>query len=161
MATTWIVSGDSSRARVLQVTGRNRLEEIEDFVNPKARMNDRELRTDAHARFNGHGGMGRPGSGSGIGMGPANDREEQRQAELETENFSRHIGRYLDKARIERRYDRLFLIAPPRFLGMIRKQLGKEVEKLVQDEIDKDLSWFDAQHIDDFLRGNGTPMKYP
>jgi len=37
MATTWIVSGDSSRARILQVTGRNRLEEIQDFVNPKGR----------------------------------------------------------------------------------------------------------------------------
>lgn len=34
MATTRIVAADASRARVLQVTGRERLVEVEDFVNP-------------------------------------------------------------------------------------------------------------------------------
>ena len=48
MATSWIVAADSSRARVLQVAGRaHTLEEIEDLVNPKGRMNDRELISDA------------------------------------------------------------------------------------------------------------------
>jgi hypothetical protein len=89
----------------MQVTGRHRLEEIQDFVNPKGRMNDRELRTDAHARFNGHGGVGK--AGSGRTGGPANDREETSQAEIEAENFSREIGRFLDKARTDHRYDRL------------------------------------------------------
>jgi protein required for attachment to host cells len=135
----------------MQVTGRHRLEEIQDFVNPKGRMNDRELRTDAHARFNGHGGAGK--AGSGRTGGPANDREETSPAEIEAENFSREIGRFLDKARTDHRYDRLFLIAPPRFLGMMRKQLGKEVEKLVQEEIDKDLSWFDVREIERYLEG--------
>ena len=150
MATTWIVSGDASRARVLQVSGHHRLEEIQDFDNAKGRMNDRELRTDGHARFSGHGGVGKPGRVATSG--PANDREETRQAEIEAENFSREIGRFLDKARIERRYDRLFLIAPPRFLGMMRKQLGKEVEKLVGEALDKDLSWFNARDIEAYLR---------
>ena len=135
----------------MQVKGRHRLEEIQDFVNPKGRMNDRELRTDAHARFNGHGGVGK--AGSGRTGGPANDREEMSQAEIEAENFSREIGRFLDKARTDHRYDRLLLIAPPRFLGMMRKQLGKEVEKLVQEEIDKDLSWFDVREIERYLEG--------
>jgi protein required for attachment to host cells len=114
-------------------------------------MNDRELRTDAHARFNGHGGAGK--AGGGRTGGPANDREETSQAEIEAENFSREIGRFLDKARTDHRYDRLFLIAPPRFLGMMRKQLGKEVEKLVHEEIDKDLSWFDVREIERYLEG--------
>jgi hypothetical protein len=35
------------------------------------------------------------------------------------------------------------------------------VQKLVRDEIDKDLSWFDAREIDRFLQGNGTQAKYP
>jgi protein required for attachment to host cells len=146
--TTWIVTGDSSRARILQVTGRERLDEIEDFINPKGRMNDRELRTDAHPRFNGHGGV--PGS-SRTG-GPASDREEMSQADLEAENFSREIGRYLDKARTDHRYDELYLVAPPKFLGMMRKELGKEVEKLLREDFDKNLSWFDAREIDSFLR---------
>jgi protein required for attachment to host cells len=138
MATTWIVSCDSSRARVLQVTGRDRLEEIEDLVNPAARIHDRELRTDSHPRYNGHGGVGK--AGSAATGGPGNDREEMTAAEVETEKFAKQIGRYLEKARMDHRYDRLFLLAPPRFLGMIRKELGKEVQKLVIDEIDKDVT---------------------
>jgi protein required for attachment to host cells len=152
--TTWIVTGDSSRARILQVTGRERLEEIEDFINPKGRMNDRELRTDAHPRFNGHGGVGKAGS-SRTG-GPGSDREEMSQADLEAENFSRDIGRYLDKARTDHRFDQLYLVAPPKFLGMMRKQLGKELEKLVREDFDRNLSWFNAREIESFLRGSAT-----
>ncbi len=46
MTTTWIVAGDSSRARILQVSGRDRLEEIQDFVNPKGRLHERGLLAD-------------------------------------------------------------------------------------------------------------------
>lgn len=148
MATTWIFTGDASRARILQVTGQNRLEEIESFVNPKGRMPDRELTTDAHPRFRGT-------------AGPGSDRQETGAADHEVESFAREIERYLDQARMKKRFDRLFLVASPRFLGMIRKALGKEVQKLVQDEIDKDLSGFDAREIDRFLKGNGTALKYP
>jgi protein required for attachment to host cells len=81
--------------------------------------------------------------------------------EHETELFAKQIDRFLDQARIKKRYDRLFVLAPPKFLGLLRRNLDKEVEKLVRDEIDKDLSWFDAREIDRFLKGDGTPMKYP
>jgi protein required for attachment to host cells len=159
MATTWIVSGDSSRARILQVTGPDRLEEIESFDNPKGRMHNRDARTDSHPRFNGHGGVGK--AGSAPTGGPGNDREEITPAEQSAEVFSRQLADYLDKARMAHRFDRLYLVAPPKFLGFIRKELGKEVGKLVRDEIDKDLSWLDAREIDRFLKGDGTPMKYP
>jgi protein required for attachment to host cells len=159
MTTTWIVAGDSSRARILQVMGRHSLEEIQDFVNPKGRLHERDLLADGHPRFDGHGGVGRPGSRSTGG--PASDRQEMPAGEHETELFAKEIDRFLDQARIKKRYDRLFVLAPPKFLGLLRKNLDKEVEKLVRDEIDKDLSWFDAASIDGFLKGSGTPMKYP
>jgi protein required for attachment to host cells len=163
MTTTWIVSSDSSRARILQVTGRNQLAEVHDFINPKGRMDDRELITDAHPRFSGHGGVGKPGSRTGgrTTGGPASDRQETAAQEHEVELFAKQIDRFLDQARIKKRYDRLFVVASPKFLGLLRKNLSKEVQKLVRDEIDKDLSWFDAREIDRFLKGDGTPVKYP
>jgi protein required for attachment to host cells len=132
---------------------------VQDFVNPKGRMDDRELITDAHPRFSGHGGVGKPGS-RGTG-GPASDRQETSAAEHETELFAKQVDRFLDQARIKKRYDRLFMLAPPKFLGLLRKNMDKEVEKLLRDEIDKDLSWFNAREIDRFLKGDGTPLKYP
>jgi protein required for attachment to host cells len=138
MTTTWIIAADSSRARILQVTDRaQQLDEIDDLLNPEGRAHNRELISDAHSRFGRHGGNGGPGS----------DREETSANEHATELFAKRVGEYLDKARTAHRYDRLHLVAPPRFLGQLRKELGKEVQKLVAEELPKDLSWLGARDI--------------
>jgi protein required for attachment to host cells len=135
--TTWIIAADSSRARILQVLDRTKqLAEIEDLLNPEGRVHDRDLLADGHARFTSHGGAG-----------PASDREETSASDHATELFAKRLGDYLDKARTAHRYDRLHLIAPPKFLGQLRKELGKEVQKLVTDELPKDLSWLAARDI--------------
>jgi len=136
MTTTWIIAADSSRARILQVTDREqRLAEIEDLLNPEGRVDDRELTTDAQPRFRGT-------------SGPASDREETSAAEHATDLFAKRLGDYLDKARSAHRYDRLHLVAPPKFLGQLRKALGKEVQKLVSEELPKDLSGLSARELE-------------
>jgi protein required for attachment to host cells len=116
-----------------------RLEEIEDLLNPEGRMSDRELTTDAHPRFRGT-------------AGPGSDREETAAVEHEVEKFARRVGDYLDKARLEQRYGSLVLVAPPKFLGVLRKELSKEVGKLVAEEMPKDLSWLSAREIERYLK---------
>lgn len=155
MATTWILAADESRARVLQVTGREqRLTEIDGLVNPAGRAQDRELETDAEPRFSGHGGLGKPGDSPTSG--PPSDPERQGAVEHSAHAFAKEIARYLDKARVERRYDQLVLVAPPKFLGALRKELHKEVAKLVADERPKDLAGFNAREIERrFAKGNG------
>lgn len=97
MATTWIVSADSARAKVLQVADRGMaLVEVGDL--------------------------------------PPED-----------------VGEYLEKARAERRYDRLYLSAPPTVLGRLRDQLGKEVEKLVCDELEADLFRTNARELERYF----------
>ncbi len=136
MATTWIIAADASRARILQVTDRERhLAEIDDLLNPEGRVDERQLTTDAQPRFHGS-------------SGPASDREETSAAEHATDLFAKRVGDYLDKARSAHRYDRLHLVAPPRFLGKLRGALGKEVQKLVADELPKDLSWLSARELE-------------
>jgi protein required for attachment to host cells len=150
MTTTWIIAADSSRARILQVTDRaQQLDEIEDLLNPEGRVHDRELLADGHPRFSGHGGVGKPAAHSTGG--PGSDREEMSATEHFTELFAKRLSDYLDKARTAHRYDRLHLIAPPKFLGQLRKELGKEVRKLVTDELPKDLSWLNARDIEERL----------
>ncbi len=150
MTTTWIIAADASRARILQVTDREgHLEDVQDFVNPSARLHERDLTTDAEPRFNGHGGVGK--AGSDRTGGPRSDREAKRRADYETEVFVRELGEFLDKARTAHRYDRLHLIAPPKFLGQLRKELGKEVHKLVAEELPKDLSWLNTRELEQSL----------
>jgi protein required for attachment to host cells len=144
MATTWIVAADESRARVLQVTGQQqRLAEIDHLSNPEGRAQNRELETDAEPRFHGS-------------AGPASDREAQGAVEHSVRTFAKEVGRYLDKARLERRYDELVLVAPPKFLGALRKELDKEVEKLVADELPKDLAGLSARELERYYFAKGS-----
>ncbi len=144
MTTTWIVSADSARARILQVADReNRFVEVDELRNPEGRMQDRELTTDAEPRQHGPGGT-------------QSARESTGPVEHSVELFSKRIGDYLEKARTDHRYDRLVVVAPPKFLGTLRKDLGKEVAKLVTDQVPKDLSWLNARALAEHLeRGSG------
>ena len=105
-------------------------------------MDDRELTTDGNPRLHGPGGL--------------SAREEPSAVEHAVEKFSKRIGDYLEKARTDHRYDQLVLVAPPKFLGLMRKEFGAEVGKLVVDELDKDLSWLNAREIERyFAKGSG------
>jgi len=141
--TTWIVAADSSRARIFEVAARERrLLEIEDFLNPEGRLSERELISDAHPRL--HGSTGQNSA-----------REETSAAEHQIDLFSKKLGKFLDKARNDHRYEELYIVAPPRFLGLIRRDLSKEVGKLVKDELPKDISWLNARDIERYLKENG------
>lgn len=135
MANTWIVAADGSRARVLQVAGPQRLVEVDNLLNPNGRLSDREINTDARGRFSG----GHTGE------------DDVSAVEHQVELFAKRVGEYLDKARTDHRYDELVLVAPPKFLGALRKELDKEVEKLVVDELPKDLSWLNARELEAYF----------
>jgi len=146
MQTTWILAADSNRARIFEVTEKDRrLLEIQDFVNPEARMSERELQSDLQGRVYGYGEHYR-----------AHSATEMVGVEHANELFGKALGRFLDKARTDHRYDRLYLIAPPKFLGLLRHKLSKEVQKLVAEEIDKDLSWLSEHDINRHLKAAGA-----
>lgn len=151
MPTTWIIAADESRARVLQLQGRGEHEivEIEDFLNPNGRLQNRELQTDAEPRFSGHGGVGKPGAAPTSGT--ASDRETPGAVEHSVKTFARELGNYLEKARTAYRYDRLVLAAPPKFLGALRNELGKEVAKLVIEELPKDIAGLNPRDLAAYL----------
>jgi protein required for attachment to host cells len=138
MARTWIVAADSARARIFEMTPpEKKCREIEDFLNPEGRAQNREINADADGRYYGNGAQYR-GFSAGQKISPV---------EHKTELFSKEVGRYLDKARTQNRYDKLYVIAPPEFLGLMRQNLTREVQKLVADEINKDLSTSAAADI--------------
>lgn len=140
MKITWVVAADSSRARIFSVLGPNQqLWELENLVNPTGRMSGRELETEARGRFAGKNGQ--------ANTGEADVGAEKHEAEL----FARHVGQVLDKACLEQRFDTLNLIAEPRFLGLLRQNLGKETRQHVKSEIAKDLSGLNAHDIHQHL----------
>jgi protein required for attachment to host cells len=142
MEATWILVADRSRARIFEeIRSPRALYEIADFVNPLGRASDRELTTDAEGRSLSTGLRTRSHS-AGPGVGAATH---------EAERFSKEIADYLETARTDHRYDRLWVVAAPKFLAMLRKRMSREVRKLVADEIDKDLSRADIREIDSLV----------
>ena len=68
------------------------------------------------------------------------------------------IGQYLEKARAEHRYDQLVVIAPQQLIGALRKEYGKEVGKLVTQEVSKDLSSLSKQELEGYFSKDGRAL---
>jgi protein required for attachment to host cells len=138
MPTRWIVVADSSRARIFANSNDDGLiEQIAEFGNPSGRSNDSEL-----ASYT---------PGEGARPGPRTATQEDSAADHAVKLFSKNVAQYLDKARAERRYDRLYLIAAAGFLGSLREDLTPEVQKLVANELDKNISWFNERDIASYV----------
>ena len=129
MSHTWFLVADSSRAKLYDVEKRTApFVEIEDFVHPEGRLHEGDLVSD------------RPGSdGGSIGQGRhvLDDKVSARdQAGI---RFAAELAERLDAARNAGELERLVLVAPPAFLGLLRDKLSKEVLARVSKQIDKNL----------------------
>lgn len=129
MTRTWVVVAESSRARVFEAaTPAADLVEIEDRVHPAGRLHERDLVSD------------RPGHDSGeAGSGP-HVLDESRPAHIEEmHKFAREIAGRLEQGLNDKDYDRLVLVAPPKFLGVLREVLPERVAGCVAETLHKDL----------------------
>jgi protein required for attachment to host cells len=149
MDATWIVSANAGRARFFaQARPVDNLEEINDMVSPAAREREGELETDrlgqrAAAKSKHNVGMATTSSDYQPNQTPA-----QHQAEL----FARDVAHFLKQAQNEGRFQSLYLVASPEFLGVLRKQLDANLGKAVSVEIDKDLTNVSAQELRERIR---------
>jgi protein required for attachment to host cells len=145
MQTTWILAADSSRARIFEeLDEAHHLKEIEDFSNAAGHTQQMDLLEDEPERRN----FGKGGRGGSIHDG----EPETDPVTHENEIFSKEISKFLNKACRERRYDKLCVIAPPKFLGLLRQNLNKETRKAVEKEIVNDVSRFDEKEIELFVQ---------
>ena len=118
MSARWILVADGSRARLFQEgPAGSTLMEIADFVNTEGRATNRELVTAPQGLRYGKGGAGQPHSPIG----------EPSEVDHATEQFAQDLIRYLEHARTENKLGGLALVAAPKFLGLLRKNMGKEL----------------------------------
>lgn len=137
MKTTWVLVAESGRARIFAWSPRTgRLSEMLDLVHPRSRHHPRDITTDLPGRsFDSLGG-------ARHAMEPATDPKRH-----EAETFAREIAGHLERAGGQQRYEELVLIAPPRFLGLLREHLGDAARTRVSREIHKNLARADADAV--------------
>ncbi|PPK53119.1 host attachment protein [Marinobacter persicus] len=131
----YVLVADSAMARFFKAkTPVRSIEEILDHPHREGRQKNSEIYTD------------RPGSNHG-GAGGYQTYDRETDEDPENARFARELGEYLNKARHKGRFDNLILVAPPKFLGVLRNHLSKECLSAVMKTIDKDLVREDAAAI--------------
>lgn len=142
MQTMWVVAADASRARIFEMDDdSDGLREIEDMINPEGRQDGHELQSDAEGQ-----------NFSGRGLQRNTSQPQQTPEQHDVAQFSKQVSRFIDKACGERRFDALCVIAPPKFIGLMRENLGEEARQAVTEEIPKDIAWFEGRDIEKYVR---------
>jgi len=123
----WVVVADSARAKVLAAEKRSaKLAEIHVMEHGAARLREHELTSDRPGRsFDGVGG-GRHAVGTTVGP-----------KKQEAIRFAKEVADYLEAGRNSNRFDRLYVIASPEFLGHLRDHFSDMLTGLVAASIDK------------------------
>ena len=142
MHTSWVIVTDSTRARIFEKKGANEpLTEFEDLVDPSSFENQNELEHHTRGRFH----------DVGTGHSHTNDPSVSPLAH-KNDLFAKSIALCLDKGRKDSKYHRLYLISSPHFLGTLRNKLGKEVNRLIENEWSEEISDYSAADIEQFLK---------
>lgn len=161
MQTTWIVAADANRARIFEMNAAGGLNEVEDMYNPEGRQQEREQVSDREGSFAQGGPIGGSGMhtptahgaaiGGARGQGSTGEPQETWR-EHDVNMFSKQLVRFLDQARNEHRFDKLRVIAAPKFLGLMRQNMNKEVQKMVEEEVAKEIAWLGNKDVEQYVR---------
>jgi protein required for attachment to host cells len=135
--TIWIVVANRVTARIFATDSPlGAIEEVETLLHLQGRMQDEALVTDKPGRTTERAGPGRS----------ATDPDTS-QHEHQATVFATEIAATLTKARNDARYGTLVLVAPPAFLGVLRKSIDAQTRSRITLELDKDLALLDARTL--------------
>jgi protein required for attachment to host cells len=127
---TLVLIADRARARLFAAHRSSPWDLLQSFEHPRGAAHDRDILTDRPGRV--HQSVG-DGNRSGADLKTA-------PHEVEAEAFARQLAGALEEVVTARHPRRVVLVAPPHFLGHLRRVLGKPVSALVDASLDKDLS---------------------
>ncbi|MGO2240302.1 MAG: host attachment protein [Halomonas sp.] len=126
--TTYIVVADAARARIFTRDALT-LEENESLVHAQGRLHEGDLVTDRR------GDMHDATSTTSRSAG-----EEGSASKHENELFAKEVANRLYNARVDNHMEKLIMVAPPKFLGLLREKIDGPTQKLVIHSLSKDLS---------------------
>jgi protein required for attachment to host cells len=143
MNTVWVLVCDAARARLFEIQNDDPTwRAIGTLYHPESRSKTSELVGD-------HSGQ-RSSQGPSVhhnALAPSSFPKD-----VEKGHFVHTLATMLDHAMRSKRFDRWVLVAPPHFLGMLKKELTPELEKHLMVSVDKDLTHVEAPDLAERLR---------
>ncbi|WNL44037.1 host attachment protein [Dyella sp. BiH032] len=139
---TWVLITDAARARLFEISAQDGMAEVACFSSPARRtvtpdhdFNDRLPRTQDSRSSHRHA------------IQPHTTVREKAE-----QQFARTVADELESGAERKQYDHLILVAPPRFLGVLREQLPETLSRRVVGEIQHDLVSASTQELNERLR---------
>jgi protein required for attachment to host cells len=136
-STTWVVVADNCQAKIYRITKFPKIEEISYLEHPDARLHNQELISQKPGHNIQRGGV------VGYSYQPEIDRKQ-----LEASKFAVDLARIIATHQEKGDFARLYVIAEPSFLGMLRKHFSAGVRKTIVGELARELTSFDPTLIE-------------
>lgn len=133
----WVVVADHSCARMFYASVPTApLQEIQDLVNPIAHQFEKDLVSDRP----GHVVKGRGGPSRTVG-------QHETHKDHAADQFANTVCKRLSQARLDGSMGKLYVIAEPEFLGLLRKHMDTATKAIIADEINKDVTKCSAAEL--------------
>jgi len=137
MSNILVVVADTTCARIFKATSsKGPLEEKEVLVHPENRLSEKDLISDRKgSAFSSHGS-------SQSTYSKHTDTKDQG-----TKEFINEINDYLLKLESKNEFKQLIIIAAPKLLGALKKQLNSGLQKRITYELNKNIAKLNADEI--------------
>ena len=142
MTKTWILVANASSASLYMNNGpKQGLKKIRAYEHAASREKASDLVSDrpGHNRS--------AGNGHGAYVPPSDPKQNEAQ------NFAMKLTRDLEQGRTSNEFQRLILVAPPQFMGLIKSNTGAALMNLVSDHFEKDYTKVDEKTLAGHLEG--------
>lgn len=127
MDTSWLLIANRTDARLFEYSG-HEFEKLEEISHPEGRLKDQDLISDDKGRVHDR-----------AGQGSHKQEFHESPSDHEDRRFALALSRTLRKGLDDHRFDRLFLVAEPGFLGDLKQALDKETTNALAGTLGKDL----------------------
>jgi protein required for attachment to host cells len=153
MTMRYILVADASRARLFHEGAKDDYRVVQEFAHEESRARARDLMADANGRKAAGPSVGGNHGGSAVsqGVGRPGVAPRTEPKEVEAEKFARELASAVE-AKLHNHEDRLVLVAPPQFLGLLKSSLSAPIAKRVERTLDKDLTKLEERELGTRLR---------
>lgn len=126
---TWIVVANKCQAKIFRLVKFPKIEEITFLEHPESRLHNQDLVSSKPGRNFQSGGTTRHAY-----------QPEVEPKQQEAIKFAIKVAHHLETAFQKGEFNRLYILAEPGFLGLLRQHLHSEVQKIIVAEVPKDLT---------------------
>jgi protein required for attachment to host cells len=135
MANIWILTANSTLARIFEARNNNNLKEIAYLEHPASRLSAHELVSD------------RPGRTNESMMPTRHAYESPSPKKVEFALFAKELANHLQAAINTGKVKKIYVAASPHFLGLLRQEISSETAHLLAGEIPKDLTHITPEEL--------------